>query len=49
MNKPLLTDEQETQLLINLLCEEDELISKRLLDLHYQSQSHTYAQDIETK
>ena len=49
MNKPLLTSEQETELLLNLLCDEETALSKRLLDLHYESQSRGYDHQTDTK
>ena len=49
MDKPLLASEQETGLLLNLLCDEEAGLSKILLDLHYERQSQGYDLQTDTK
>lgn len=46
LTKPLLNDEQEADLLQNLMEDEDDYLSRRLLELHWISLKRQYAKDV---
>ena len=46
LTKPLLTEEQESDLLQNIMSDEEDYLSRRLLELHWISLKRQYAENV---